>query len=94
MAPSEVHKKSVAWVKIPKTFQGSIRVVRGLGIRYLWIDSLCIVKDDEANWRKESLAMYSIFKNYFITIAAAAASGGTTVFSHKSSMPKIMKDAL
>ena len=35
---------------LPKTFRDAITVARRLGIRYLWIDSLCIVQDDSLDW--------------------------------------------
>lgn len=38
------HKKSIAWSKLPKTFQDAISVTYQLGLRYIWIDSLCIVQ--------------------------------------------------
>ena len=40
--------------QIPKTFQDAIRVTRWLGLQYLWIDSICIVQDDKADWETES----------------------------------------
>lgn len=32
---------------IPKTFADAIQVTRAIGIRYIWIDSLCIIQDSE-----------------------------------------------
>jgi hypothetical protein len=40
-----------------------------MGIRYLWIDSLCIVQDDEKEWEVEAARMASIFENSYLTIA-------------------------
>jgi hypothetical protein len=36
------------------TFRGAIEMTRKLGFRYLWIDSLCIVQNDEDDWKQES----------------------------------------
>jgi hypothetical protein len=30
--------------KLPKTFRDAVRVTQNLGIQYLWIDSLCIIR--------------------------------------------------
>jgi hypothetical protein len=40
-----------------------------MGIRYLWIDSLCIVQDDEKEWEVEAARMASIFENSYLTVA-------------------------
>jgi hypothetical protein len=53
------------------TFQDAIQVARGLDIRYLWIDSLCIIQDSEEDWSRESSNMMSIYESAFMNIAAA-----------------------
>ncbi|KAJ5087745.1 HET-domain-containing protein [Penicillium angulare] len=32
--------------ELPKTFQDAIKIARLLHVRYLWIDSLCVIQDD------------------------------------------------
>lgn len=32
---------------LPKTYRDAISITRGLGIRYIWIDSLCIVQGED-----------------------------------------------
>lgn len=39
-------KKCIQWNSLPKTFQDAISIVRSLDIRFIWIDSLCIIQDD------------------------------------------------
>ena len=56
---------------LPLKFQDAVYFTRRLGIRYLWIDSICIVQDDKEDWARESLNMYSIFEGSYLTIAAA-----------------------
>lgn len=34
--------------QIPQTLQDAMEVTRRIGLRYLWVDSLCIVQDDES----------------------------------------------
>ena len=41
-----------------------------LGLRYLWIDSLCIVQDDLEDWRTEGGKMADIYAHSYITLAA------------------------
>ena len=63
---------------LPRTIQDAIMIVRRLGIRYLWIDSLCILQgpDKEAHddWARESGRMDQIYREAILTIAAASAS--------------------
>ena len=46
--------QGIAWNSLSQTFQDAIVVTRTLGICYLWIDSLCIVQDDNEDWEKEA----------------------------------------
>lgn len=51
----------------------AIRVCRVLGLRYLWIDSLCIQQDgDGTDWEEQSEEMSHIFGNSWLTICAPA----------------------
>lgn len=59
---------------MPSTFQDAICVAKKLGIRYLWIDALCIVQDDNDDWEAESVAMCDVFANSEVTICAAKSS--------------------
>jgi hypothetical protein len=39
--------RELEWRELPKTYQDAIEVTQALGYQYLWIDSLCIIQDDE-----------------------------------------------
>ncbi|KAF2649464.1 HET-domain-containing protein [Lophiostoma macrostomum CBS 122681] len=58
---------------MPKVFQDAVFVCRSLKIRYLWIDSLCIIQDDLLDWKAQSKLMGDIYHNAFCTIAAHSA---------------------
>lgn len=67
------YQHSIDFEALPLSFQDAITITRGLGIRFLWIDSLCIVQDDKSDWEREAAKMSSIFRHAFLTITAAAA---------------------
>lgn len=70
---------SISWSELPRTFQDAISLTRALGLRWLWIDSLCILQDSEEEKLEESARMDEIFGNSYFTIAATSAadsSGG------------------
>lgn len=62
---------------LPKTFQDAIKVTQSLGIRYIWIDSLCIIQDSIDDWQNESAAMSHIFSNGVINICATEGKDST-----------------
>ncbi|CZS92758.1 uncharacterized protein RCO7_10213 [Rhynchosporium graminicola] len=74
--------------KLPATFRDAIFLTRHLGLRYLWIDSLCIIQDSPSDWLKEAASMPNIYRNSFITIAAAATENSTGgIFVDRSWLP-------
>ncbi|KAF2653852.1 HET-domain-containing protein, partial [Lophiostoma macrostomum CBS 122681] len=66
-------KRGIPWTLIPRTFQDAILFTRRLGIRWLWIDSLCIIQEDENDWRAEAACMAEVYSQAYFTIAAASA---------------------
>ena len=58
---------------LPKTFQDVITVTRKLNVPYVWIDSLCIIQDDEEDWAREAGQMSRIYQFSLLTVAATGA---------------------
>ena len=69
----ETHLQGFDELLLPKTFRDAITISRKLGIQFLWIDSLCIIQDDPADWQQEAAQMASIYQNAHLTLAAASA---------------------
>ncbi|KAI1199185.1 heterokaryon incompatibility protein-domain-containing protein [Nemania serpens] len=63
--------------ELPATFSDAIRMTRQFEIDYIWIDSLCIIQDDAADWERESAQMGSIYRNAYLTLAATKSSSST-----------------
>jgi len=81
------HLVGIALQNLPQTFRDSVSLCVELGIQYLWIDSLCIVQDDEDEWKQESTVMGSIYENALFTIAASSAVDSSQgLFGVKSKM--------
>lgn len=64
------HLNNIPFEDLSVTFQDAVMTCFALKIRYLWIDSLCIVQDDVEDWKCESSRMSSIYGNYIVTFAA------------------------
>jgi hypothetical protein len=63
------------WLRVlPKTFLDTLRLAERLGIRYIWIDSLCIIQhgDDGADWRRESIKMADYYQLAIFTVTATS----------------------
>ncbi|KAH6702239.1 HET domain-containing protein [Verticillium dahliae] len=67
-------EEGIEWNDLPRTFQDAITVARQLDVEYMWIDSLCIIQDDEDDWAVESLKMGFIYERAYLTVAAATAA--------------------
>ena len=74
----ESRKQGIHFDELPKTFQDAICITRELGVKYLWIDSLCICQDDEGDWERESANMAAVYSNSYLTIAATGAQGNSS----------------
>jgi hypothetical protein len=59
---------------LPQTLQDAVKVTREFGFEYIWIDSLCIVQDSEADKVRELPQMANYYKRATITIAAGPKS--------------------
>ncbi|KAI1734813.1 heterokaryon incompatibility protein-domain-containing protein [Xylaria scruposa] len=74
------HKKGISWDDLSKTFQDAIIIARKLRVRYIWIDSLCIIQDSDDDWRAESSQMATIYENSYVTLAATKSENGAGGF--------------
>ena len=74
----ETMTHGIDWSRLPRTFQDAMIVTRRLGLRYLWIDSLCIIQDSQEDWIRESGTMQNVYANCVLTIAASWGGDGST----------------
>ncbi|KAH7039478.1 heterokaryon incompatibility protein-domain-containing protein, partial [Macrophomina phaseolina] len=65
---------------LPQTVQDAVSVALELGLQYLWVDSLCIVQDDEDEMTDQIAQMAKIFEGAYITIAASQAARSSDGF--------------
>ncbi|KAF4629490.1 hypothetical protein G7Y89_g8656 [Cudoniella acicularis] len=79
----QANMAGIALHTLSQTIQDAIHITRKLGVRYLWVDALCIVQDDEASQLKEIDQMGKIYSNAALTISAASAAHATDGFLHK-----------
>ncbi|KAF4463147.1 hypothetical protein FALBO_10025 [Fusarium albosuccineum] len=84
----EGHEKGIALDTLPQIMQDAIHITRKLGLRYLWIDALCIIQDSREDWQAEAGDMANTYKRSTVTLAAAADTGNgdasETIFRERS----------
>ena len=57
--------------ELPATLRDAVYFTRRLGLRYLWVDALCIFQGDRDDWERESANMSRIYGHSYITLCAS-----------------------
>lgn len=70
----EQFQKAVPKGAMPSTIGDAIPLTRKLGVRYLWVDALCILQGDASDWEIESNKMSKIYEGSHLTIVADEAN--------------------
>ncbi|PQE21383.1 heterokaryon incompatibility protein [Rutstroemia sp. NJR-2017a BBW] len=70
----DAHLQSIYFDDFPKTIQDAITITRQLGIKYLWVDALCIIQDLREDFIREVALMTDIYANSTLTISAEDAT--------------------
>ncbi|KAF4994523.1 hypothetical protein FGRMN_5732 [Fusarium graminum] len=68
------HQTAIRTETLSRVFKDAIKTTNEVGLHYLWIDSLCIIQDDEDDWTAEAKLMSEVYRNADLIIAAAGAS--------------------
>ncbi|KAH8722791.1 heterokaryon incompatibility protein-domain-containing protein [Phaeosphaeriaceae sp. PMI808] len=78
--------------QLPRTIMDSIKFIRELGERYLWVDRLCVVQDGIAK-QSQLNAMGNIYAgSYFTLVAATSTTASGPLYSERASpWPKRLK---
>ncbi|CAG8975800.1 hypothetical protein HYALB_00008241 [Hymenoscyphus albidus] len=83
----EEFRTGIAFESLPRTFQDAVTAAQSLELKYLSIDSLCIVQDSKEDWEEQCTAMRQIYKYSFVTLAALGASDCNAGFLRSRSLP-------
>jgi Heterokaryon incompatibility protein (HET) len=68
--------RAIPMAGLSRTFVDFIGIARRMQVRYVWIDSLCIIQDSREDWEKEAAQMASVYSNSYCTIAASSSADG------------------
>ncbi|KAF2831216.1 HET-domain-containing protein, partial [Ophiobolus disseminans] len=67
----EYKTKGIKVSALSKNFQQAISVARHVKIRYIWIDSLCIIQGAASDFATEGQLMHKVYRNSYCNFAAA-----------------------
>lgn len=87
-ATAEARRQRIYFGVLPRSFQDAVTISRALKIRYLWIDTLCIIQDSIEDWAAESGQMARIYKSSLLTISFTDCSGShESIFCDRPELP-------
>lgn len=75
----EQRQRRLAVAGLPKTIRDAITLTRAMGVRYLWVDAICIIQPgnqagDQKDWYHESTKMGQYYSNALCCISASSAA--------------------
>ncbi|KAJ9415601.1 heterokaryon incompatibility protein-domain-containing protein [Fusarium oxysporum] len=82
---------TISMENVLQAVSGSIQVCRALGIRYFWVDALCIIQGDAEDWSKESFQMSKIYENSYLTLCVVQGDSCSSGFLKKDYTPPNLK---
>ena len=79
IATEKIRKRKIT--PLPPTFQDAVAITRALGIRFLWIDALCILQDSQQDWAAESSQMGRTYEEAFLTLQLDAVDSSVSLLA-------------
>lgn len=67
-------KQAIPEDQLPATFKDAVTCTRKLSVRYLWIDSLCILQGEDGDFNEEAKKMEDVYSGSTCVIAASRAN--------------------
>ena len=84
------HLNRISISKLPKTVADAVQLCKALGIRYLWVDALCIIQDDKDDWAQEASEMANVYSNSHVTLCILRGSSCLEGFLESKYAPKTL----
>lgn len=74
-------------------FMDVCRLANRFHIRYVWIDTICIIQDDANDWKRESAKMADYYQQAWLTICATitAPHGGLITSMEAEDLPRVSR---
>ena len=79
--------QSMVFANFPQNIKDVISVCRALGVKYLWIDSICIIQNLPHDLAREMEVMLEVYANAHVTISATCAASADKGFLSRTPKP-------
>ncbi|PMD41000.1 HET-domain-containing protein, partial [Hyaloscypha variabilis F] len=84
-------KEQIPFKSLTRVFQDAIKITRLLHIKYIWVDSLCIVQDSPADKEAEISRMAEIYENALLNLSASIATSSASALFTSRKMKNLVK---
>lgn len=81
-------RRGIAMSDLPPALKDAVEVCFRLGLKFLWIDSLCILQDSADDWRDQAAKMADLYEGALVTIIAASGSSAQESFLAHPRLPR------
>lgn len=79
----------ISKLKLPRAIRDALALTSAVNARYLWVDALCIIQDDNRDWQTHVAYMGDIYQNAHLVVAAASAEHSNDSFLHRPNRPLV-----
>jgi hypothetical protein len=79
---------------LPKTIHDAMELTLALGERYLWVDALCLIQDDEDDVNVGVKLMNLIYRRSYLTIVAASGSDANNGLPGAPGTPRVVRQVI
>ncbi|KAK3989965.1 HET-domain-containing protein [Cladorrhinum sp. PSN332] len=72
-----LHRNQIPYAKLPATLKDTVWICKKLGMKYLWIDALCIIQDCSSDVVDEIAKMAMIYHKAWLTVSIDISKAST-----------------
>lgn len=73
-------RRLIPATSMTQALRDAVTVCKSLSIRYLWVDSVCIIQNSKEDWEKESVCMALVYRHALVTICALSSKSCQETF--------------
>ncbi|KAH8891209.1 hypothetical protein GQ53DRAFT_823841 [Thozetella sp. PMI_491] len=72
---------------LPKAFKDAVTTTQNLGLRYLWIDAVCVPQGSDADMAAKAPQLAGVYNDAYVTISAASCDSADSSFLESAADP-------